>query len=110
MNKETEDQISQLQMLEQNLQNITMQKQNFQAHLFEVENAIKELSESKGPVYKIVGAIMVSQESGLLKKDLESKKDLLEMRVKNLKKQEDSIKEKAGKIQAEVVKVLQSAK
>ncbi len=110
MDKDTENQISQLQLLEQNLQSLVMQKQNFQAHLFEVENALKELSTSNGTAYKIVGAIMVSQSSEDLKKDLESKKEVLELRIKNLKKQEDLLREKAEKIQTEVVKSLQPAK
>ncbi len=110
MDKETEQQISQLQLMEQNLQNFLAQKQNFQSHLFEVENAIRELETVKGSAYKIVGAIMVSSDPEKLKKDMLSKKDVLELRIKNLKKQEDSIREKAEKLQAEVVKKLQDAK
>jgi len=110
MDKDTEKQISQLQLMEQNMQNFQAQKQNFQAHLFEVENALKELDNLKGSAYKIVGAIMVSSDPAQLKKDLESKKELLELRVKNLKKQEDGVREKAEKLQAEVVKKLQEAK
>lgn len=110
MDKETEQQISQLQLLEQNLQVFQAQKQNFQAHLFEVENALKEVENAKGQAYKIVGAIMVSSDPEKLKRDLESKKEVLELRIKNIRKQEDSVKEKAEKLQADVVKKLKSEK
>ncbi|MFH0752021.1 MAG: prefoldin subunit beta [archaeon] len=110
MDKETEQQISQLQLLEQNLQSFISQKQNFQAHLFEVENALKELKISKGTAYRIVGAIMIASDHDKLIKDLEEKKEVLELRIKNLQKQEDSVKEKADKIQVEVVKKLKEEK
>ncbi len=110
MDKEMEDRISQLQLLEQNLQNFVAQKQNFQAHLFEVENALKELDSSKGTAYKIVGAIMIASDNAKLKKDLEEKKDVLGMRIKSIQKQEDSMREKAERIQAEVMKGLKEDK
>ncbi len=110
MDKEMEDKISQLQLLEQNLQNFVVQKQNFQAHLFEVENALRELDNSKGAAYKIVGAIMVASDHDVLKKDLKEKKDVLELRINSLQKQEDNVREKAEKIQAEVVKGLKADK
>ena len=38
--KETEQQIMQLQMLEQNLTNLTVQKQQFQNQLIEIDSAL----------------------------------------------------------------------
>jgi prefoldin beta subunit len=110
VSKETEQKIGQLQLLEQNMQNFLMQKQNFQAQLMEVENALKELESAKKETYKIVGNIMVASDKAGLKKDLSSKKEILDLRLKNLKKQEDSLKEKAEKIQAEVIEKLNKEK
>lgn len=110
MDKKVEEQIEQLQLLEQSLQNLLAQKQNFQAHLFEVENAIREVEAAKGQAYKIVGAIMVASDHKKLKDDLEERKEILELRIKNLKKQEDSVKEKAEKLQSEVVVKLKEEK
>src|SRR3989339_2077659 len=104
MDNQTEEQISRLQLLEQNMQAFTAQKQNFQAHLFEVENAINELEVSNGQAFKIVGAIMIASDSEKLKKDLKEKREVLELRIKNIEKQEKSVKEKAEKLQDEVVK------
>ena len=104
--KETQDKISQLQLIEQNIQNFLLQKQTFQNKLFEIENAISELGSAKEPIYKIVGSIMVGSNKTEVKKDLESKKEILDIRIKNLEKQEDKLKEKANEIQSEVMKEL----
>lgn len=104
MNKETEQSIAQLQMLEQNMQTTMMQKQSFQAQLLEIENALKELEESKKEVFKIVGSLMIEGNKEDLKKDLSNKKELFELRVSNLEKQEKKIKEKAEQLQTEVMK------
>tara|TARA_Y100000034_G_C6891059_1_gene409909 strand:+ start:1573 stop:1896 length:324 start_codon:yes stop_codon:yes gene_type:complete len=104
MNEETEKKIQQLQLLEQNLQNVIMQKQTFQMQLVESENALKELDKSKKDAYKIIGTLMVSSDKGTLTKELKEQKDVLDLRIKNLEKQEKNFKEKAEDIQKEVMK------
>jgi len=108
--KETQQKIAQLQMMEQSMQTFMAQRQNFQSQLLEVENALKELDVSKGDCYKMVGSIMIAADKDKLKKDLNSRKEVIELRLKNIKKQEDSIKEKAEALQAEVIKELKPAK
>ena len=100
--KETQEKISQLQLYEQSLQNILLQKQQFQAQANEIDSALKELEKSSKS-YKIVGNIMIATEKEELKKDLESKKSSSELRVKTLEKQETSIKDKVQSIQSEVM-------
>ena len=104
MNKETEKKIQQLQLLEQNLQNIVMQKQAFQMQLMENENALNELDKTKKDAYKIIGAIMVNSNKEDLKKELKEQKEVLDLRIKSLEKQEKSFKEKAEEVQKEVMK------
>ena len=48
----------------------------------EVENALTEVTGAKAPVYKIVGNIMISAEKDSLKKDLTSRKEVLDLRLK----------------------------
>ncbi|MBT4174128.1 prefoldin subunit beta [archaeon] len=108
--QETQEKIGQLQLFEQNLQNFAAQKQQLQSQLLEAENATKELETASGTVYKIVGNIMVTSDKDKLKQDLQSQKELVELRLKNIKKQEDSIKEKAETIQAEVLKEFEAKK
>lgn len=96
-------------MFEQNLQAILVQKQNFQVQLLEIDSALDEMEKSKEH-YKIVGNIMVKTEKDELKKDLQSKKELLDLRIKNLAKQESQLKEQAVKIQEDILKELKPQK
>jgi len=92
ISKDTEQKIAQLQLYEQSLQNILMQKQQFQSQSLEIESALKELETTK-EAYKIVGNIMVA-----------SKKETMALRIKTLEKQEKQIRDKAKKLQEEVSK------
>ncbi len=102
ISKDAEQKISQLQLLEQNLQNLLLQRQQFQAQLTELDSALKELKEAKQS-YKIIGNIMVDSSKEDLEEDLTKKKEMIELRIKSLEKQEESIKEKQGKFQKEVL-------
>lgn len=104
LSKEDEQKISKLQLLEQNLQNFLLQKQNFSAQLMEIDNALEELDKSKEKnAYKIVGTIMVSIPKEELKKDLNSKKEVVELRIKNIEKQEKKIRDQSNDLQKEVM-------
>ena len=70
----------------------------------EIENALKELSETKEETYKLIGNILVKKNKEDLINELDSKKEVINIRVKNINKQEEQIKEKAEKLQSEVVK------
>ena len=106
MDKDSEKKVQELQLIEQNLSNLLMQKQTFQARLLENENALKELNETKKQSYRIIGNILVAMDKERLKKDLESQKEIFDLRIKNIEKQEDKLKEHAQRLQAEVLKNL----
>jgi prefoldin beta subunit len=91
MDNETESQIKELQVLEQNLQSILMQKQAFQMELGEAENAVEELAKAKDDVYKITGNVMIKSSKEDLVKELKEKKDLISLRLKTLDNQEKSL-------------------
>ena len=103
VSKETEQKIGQLQMFEQSLQTFLGQKQQFQVQLVEVESALGEL-ESTNKAYKIIGNIMVENDKNELKADLQSKKEMLELRIKTMEKQESQVRERASKLQFEILK------
>ena len=84
-----------------------LQKQKFQIELVEIENALKELNDEKKETYKIVSNIMIEASPIDLKKELESKKEVINLRIKNLEKQETNIRNKAEEIQKEVMSKLQ---
>lgn len=102
MDKDTEQNIQQLSLLEQNLQNLSVQRQNFQIQLLEIESALKELDNTK-KAYKIVANIMVKGDRNEIKKDLEQKKETVELRIASFDKQEKQLKEKASALQEQVL-------
>ena len=102
MEKETEAKISQLTQLENNAHQFLSQRQNFQTQILEIESALKELKATEKS-YKIVGNIMVSASKEDLQKELEKKKEMLDLRIKSIEKQEKAIKEKSSQLQKEVM-------
>lgn len=102
ISKEAEEKIADIQLLEQNLQNFLMQKQTLQAQLIETDSAFDELDKSDIS-YKIIGNIMVKSDKKELKDQLEQKKNIIELRIKSIEKQEEKIREKMKKLQSEVM-------
>ncbi len=105
--KDQDKKIQELQILEQNLQNILMQKQAFQMELSETVSALKEIEKSKEGVYKIIGSLMIKKDSKEVMEDLKNKEKLLDMRLKNLEKQEDGFSSKADKLREEIMSSLE---
>ncbi|MBD3202754.1 prefoldin subunit beta [Candidatus Woesearchaeota archaeon] len=103
LTKKNKKKIEQLQILEQNINTLLGQKQQIQSQIVENDSAIEEMDKSS-TVYKIIGNIMVKSKKTELKKELQSKKERLELRTKAIEKQEKNLKNKASKIQKEVLK------
>ena len=99
--------LEQLQIVEQNLQNLLLQKQMFQLELIETDNALGELKKTKSEdIFKIVGSLMVKSNKVDLTKSLERKKELLNLRIKAIEKQEENLKNKLLETREEVLKEL----
>jgi prefoldin beta subunit len=104
INKDLQEKIQQLQILEQSLQQILMQKQAFQFELNETESALIEVKKTKDDVFKMIGQVMLKAKKEDVEKELTQRKDILSLRVKSIEKQENSIKEDSEKLRAEVMK------
>lgn len=96
------EKLAQLQMIEQNLQQLLSQKQQFNGQMVEIESALEELEKTED-AYKIVGNVMVKVSKPELSKELGEKKERTEIRIKSIEKQEDKLKEKAEALRAEVM-------
>ena len=99
-----EDKIQELQVLEQSLQNILMQRQAFQMELSETESALEEIKGAGDEVFKIVGQLMIKSNSTKIKEELLNKQKIIELRLKNLEKQEDSMTNEVEKLRNELIK------
>jgi len=110
MSQESEEKIAQLQFLEQNLQGLLSQKQMFQSQLMETDNAIGELGSSKGDAYKFIGSILVLSDKTELQKELKERKEIIDLRLKAIEKQEGSLRKKAEALQKEIMEILKGEK
>lgn len=99
-----EQKIQEMQILEQNLQNIILQKQAFQMELSETEAALDAITNAGEEVFKIVGQLMVKSDKSKIQEELENKKKILELRTKTLDKQESSFTEKLSGLRDEFMK------
>ncbi|MDE1848586.1 MAG: prefoldin subunit beta [Nanoarchaeota archaeon] len=85
-----EETIQEMQVLEQNLHNLLLQKQAFQMELSETKSALKEIDKS-GEIFRLIGELMIKTDKEKAKEDLIMKEKVLDMRIKSIEKQEDSL-------------------
>ena len=107
---ETGKKIQELQILEQKLQNLLMQKQSIQLEMAEITNALDALKDSGDEVYKVVGGIMLKAEKSSLQRELEEKKHVFDLRISSMEKEEKSLEEKLEKLRKEVSEIITKKK
>lgn len=96
------DKVQQLQMIEQQVQTLMKEKQQYQQQLFEVDSALSELEKTK-EAYKILSNVMVKSDKDSLVKELNSNKEKINKRLKYIEDNESKLKEKSKKLQEEVM-------
>lgn len=99
--------IAQLQLLQQNLQNILLQKQQLQNSIIELESALQEIKASE-KCYKILGHIMVASPQEAVSKELMEKKEMNNLRLKNYLSQEEKLKKSMEDTQKELMQGLKN--
>ncbi len=89
-----QERLMRLQQLQQTLQSVLTQKQQVELELLEVDQALGELEKaSEGSViYKSVGSLLIKSEKPKVTDELKEKKELSNMRVSVLGKQEERLK------------------
>jgi prefoldin beta subunit len=102
MDSKTEKKIQEIQIIEQNLHNLLLQKQNFQIELSENQNALEEMKSSGEEVYKIIGQIMLKTDKKKLDEELINQQKILELRIKTLEKQEQELNNKIDSLRKDI--------
>ena len=100
---ERDKKIQEMQILEQSMQQIMMQKQAFQMEISETQAALKELDNSGDEAYKVIGQLMLRSDKKEIKKELDNKYKLLKKRADTLDKQEEEFSKKLEEIRDEVL-------
>jgi len=87
---EGNEEIQEMQILDQNLHNILLQKQAFEMELSESKSAMKEIEKSP-EIFKLIGELMIKSDKEKIKEELLNKEKILGMRIKSIEKQENTI-------------------
>ncbi|MGA2130293.1 MAG: prefoldin subunit [Candidatus Pacearchaeota archaeon] len=102
--KDRERNIEELQIAEQNMQNLFLQKQAFQIELRETQAALKELEKSGDEVYKIIGQMMIKTDKKEMKEELSRKEKIIDIKIKSFERQEAAFSEKINELQRQITK------
>lgn len=86
--------VQEIQIIEQTMYNLSFQKQSFQLELSETIETLSNLESSEGEIFKIVGQLMIKSNKNKIKEELLNKQKLLELRLKSIEKEENSLAEK----------------
>lgn len=85
------------------LMNVSAQKQQMQVQSMAMKQALDELAKTKEKrVYKAVGNILIQEDVASVKKELQGKKESLDLRLKTVEKQEESLINKLNKLKSEL--------
>ncbi len=105
--KEAEELLIKFQTQNQQLENISIQKQALMIKKAEIEEALKELEESNEEnVYKIVGPIIIKYDKEKIKEGLNEEMEDIEMKIKIFEKNEEMLKKSINEIKEKLQKVL----
>jgi len=96
--------IQEVQFLEQNLQNLFFQKQAFQMELTETQSALREIENSQEDAYKLIGQLMIRVPRSKIIEELSEKDKFLNLKIKNLEKQEKSFSENLEQLRGKILR------
>ena len=108
---EAQESFIQMQMFQQQMQSILMQRETLSFQKIEAEKALDELGKLKDndEVFKAVGPILVKSTKTELEKELKEKMETVDVRLKTLEKQEAQVREKAEEVQKKLEDILKPA-
>ncbi len=101
---QVQERLLRLQQLQQTLQAILTQKQQLELGLTETEQALSELEKLDETVviYKSIGSLLVRSEKAKVTTELNEQKELLNMRIGVLGKQEERLRSQVKDLQAKL--------
>jgi len=101
---QVQERLLRLQQLQQTLQAVLTQKQQLELELTETEQALSELGkmDDSAVVYKSIGSLLVKTEKAKVTTELNERKDLLNMRVGVLGKQEERLRTQVKDLQTKL--------
>lgn len=103
-----QERLLRLQQLQQTLQSILTQKQQLELELIEIDQALSELEKASDDavIYKSVGSLLVRSEKSKVTSDLKERKELTNMRITVLGRQEERLRSQIKELQEKLQKDL----
>jgi len=99
-----QNQINMLQQLQQQLQTVLNQKNQYELAAQEARRAVEELKDAgdDAVAYMTVGTIVVQKPKPEIIEKLQDKSETFDVRIKSIERQEKTLQEKFEKLQAQV--------
>jgi len=96
-----QNQLAQLQQLQQQAQAVISQKSQIEALIRETDAALNELEKSSDDavIYKSVGELLFKAEKPKLVEELKERKEMMDLRLKTMSKQEERIQSRFTQLQ-----------
>ncbi|MDD5699712.1 MAG: prefoldin subunit [Candidatus Nanoarchaeia archaeon] len=94
-----DEELQEMQILDQNLHNLLLQKQAFDMELSETKAALAEIEKSN-EIFRLIGELMIKTDKQKAKEELFSKEKILDMRIKSMEKQEDILSKRLDELRS----------
>ena len=108
LDEETQRKIQELQMMEQSFQQLLMQKNAFSMEANETDFILAEVEKTDGEISRIIGnQVIIKSTKEEILRDMKKKKELIDLRMKSIEKQEKQFSEKVESIREEIMKKIQ---
>jgi len=103
-----QERLLRLQQLQQTLQSVLTQKQQLELELLEIDQSLGELEKAGDDpvIYKSVGSLLIKSEKGKVTGELKERKELANMRISVLGKQEERLRSQVKELQTRLQKDL----
>lgn len=108
---QVQNQLAQLQQVQQQAQMLIGQKNQVSMMLKDTEMALKELEklDEDSIIYKNVGEILIKANKNKTLEELTEKKDMLDLRLKTLSRQEERVQNRYKQLQEQIKQSLSMA-
>ena len=103
-------QLAEFQETQRQLQLMAAQRQQLSLQVEEIKIAEEELGKTEKGIYRAVGPILIETTKSDAMNDLKNKKDLFEMRVGVLGKQEEKLRPRLDELRASLEKAIREGK
>ncbi len=99
---DVERDVADYQNLQRQLQSVLIQKQQMQIALEEVKSALESVEGTTGDVYKAAGGLLLSTTKEAAKKELVDKKEMFDLRIGQITKQETALSTKLNDLKTKL--------